>query len=80
MNNSEAIEILRNEEEWIFISETQWERAIKLGVEALTYIKLLRQTDPDKVPALFYGETEEGKGEPCEVTGSLFGRVKKGEE
>ena len=61
MNNSEATEILRNEEAWIFISETRWRSAIRLGVEALTYIKLLRQTDPDKVPALFHGETKEGE-------------------
>ena len=79
MNISETIEILKGDGK-IIINETQWKGALKLGVEALTYIKLLRQTDPDKVPALFHGETEEGKDEPCEVTGSLFGRVKKGEE
>ena len=60
MTIDEAIKILTNMGTPIFSETTERIiKARKLGVEALTYIKLLRVMNPRDVPALFHGETKE---------------------
>lgn len=58
MNIPKAIEILKDR---LLYSEPDDDPdeadATKLAIEALTYIMLLHQTNPDLVPALFHSET-----------------------
>jgi len=60
MTIDEAIRELEDEQlEYLLGDRPEFVAALQLGIEALTYIKLLRETNPRDVPALFHGETKE---------------------
>ena len=60
MNMDKAIKLLQRDlDDFGFVDYNDRAKAQELGIEAMTYIKLLRQTNPQDVPALFRGETKE---------------------